>query len=141
MPANRLILLSNASHNSHEPQVFDSSALTGRHPDGCVARTAGRFLWPRLVGELLRDSEVFDGEHVRDRRSNSSAVSFVVTPIFTLVRVVHQVASGAGRMHRRRRQPSSSAEAVPGSLLASRGHSIDLRLATSKVESWKTLGR
>lgn len=37
--------------------------------------------------------------------------------------------------------PGSSPEAVPGCLLATRRHSIALRLAGSKVESWKTLGR
>lgn len=76
---------------------------------GDGASTACRFLWPCLIGELLQDSKLSEGEHVRDHRSNSIAVSFLVAHIFTLVRGVPWIDPGAGDACRQCDPPGSSA--------------------------------
>ncbi len=63
---------------------------------GAAACTECRVVRLRLFGELLQDSDVSEGEHVRDHRSNSIVVSVLVADIFTLVRNVPWIALEAG---------------------------------------------
>lgn len=106
-----------------------------------AARTACRYLWPSQAGELLRDSKASEGENVRDHRSNSTGVSFVIPPSS------RWSATHAGSTQDPATRANDAAplldlgKAVPGPLVVDGRHSIDFRLMEPKVESWTPRAR
>lgn len=81
------------------PQIFYLIVAVGRHPSLNPVCTACIYLWGSRVGELLRDSDVLEGEHIRDRRSDSGAVSFVADGMFTLARNEPEIDPGADAVY------------------------------------------
>ncbi len=95
-------LLTNASGNAHTGhRFFIRRFWPSGIPCACHGLTACIYLWGRLVGELLRDREAFEGENVRDRCPNSIVVSFVNDSILTFARHFHEIGPGTGDLCRR----------------------------------------